>query len=385
MNRVSWRDAGLLAVCLGVLAAILHAGLSPYDFFVPNRVSWSEDASGLRFDRQGIAATSESIDAFASGRAAPVSIEAWLRRGASTPADGGVVFALGDGEGMVPLLLAQWKSSLYVRFPVLRGGALKEKTLSLKDDFPAAESRFVAFTSGAAGSHVYVDAVPVGIPQRSQPIVPGGTSLRGRLVLGSRLQACRGWVGRIDGLALYDRALSPEEIAVHAARVGQGGVRSLSGEPGLFALYAFDEGSGKRVRDLVGGAGDLLIPARYRPLDPGLLQLHPTVAGRPVSAADAIANLGGFVPVGLLLVWVLRRWTALRRPSLFWIATCLGFSLSLTIETIQAVLPSRVSAAADLALNSAGSALGALLAVATVRAQRGDRRRARSVGGSRDG
>jgi hypothetical protein len=360
-----WRDAGLLVACLGLLGAVLHAGLSPYDFFVPNRVSWSEGTPGLRFDRQGIAATSGSLDSFASGRAAPVSVEVWLRRSASPPADGGVVLALGDGEGMAPLILAQWTTSFYVRFPALQDGVLVEQTFSLKDDFPEAESRFVAFAAGAGGSRVYAEAIPVENPALPRSLVPEASSLRGRLVLGSRIQAHRGWVGRVDGLALYHRALSREEIAAHAARARRGGVRSLSGEPGLFALYAFEEGSGERVRDLVGGAGDLVIPERYRPLDLGLLQLHPTVAGASVSLADAVANLAGFVPVGLLLAWVLGRWTALRRSSLFWIATGLGFSLSVTIETIQAVLPSRVSAAADLALNSAGAALGALLPFAT--------------------
>jgi hypothetical protein len=379
MNTRRWRDAGLLAACLVVLGAILHAGLSPYDFFVPNRVSWSEGTPGLRFDRQGIAATSESLEAFASGHAAPVSVEVWLRRGASPPADGGVVLALGDGEGMAPLLLAQWQSSFYLRFPTFQDGVLVEQTLSLKDDFPEAESRFVAFAAGAGGSRAYVEGVPVASPALPRSPAPEASSLRGRLVLGSRIQACRGWIGRVDGLALYRRDLSREEIVAHAARARRGGVRSLSGEPGLFALYAFDEGSGARARDLVGGAGDLVIPRRYRPLDLGLLQLHPTVAGRPVSLADAVVNVAGFVPVGLLLVWALHRWTALRRPSVFWIATGLGFSLSLMIETTQAVLPSRVSAAADLALNSAGSALGALLALAAVRVQREGRRRVRSV------
>ena len=90
-----------------------------------------------------------------------------------------------------------------------------------------------------------------------------------------------------------------------------------------------------------------------------------------MNRSDVVVNLVGFVPVGLVLVWALRRWTALGESSLFWLAIFVGFSLSLSIETTQAFLPGRVSTAGDLALNTAGSALGALLGRAV--SQLGDR------------
>lgn len=356
-----WRGIGLLVACLGVLGAILHAGLRPYDFFDPNRVSWSEGVPGLRFDRHGIAATSESFDWVASGRAKPVSIEVWLRRGASPPTGGGVVLAVGDGGEFAPLLLAQWKSTFYFRFPALQDGVLVEQKLSMKEDFPEGAQRFIAFTSGQGGSRAYVEAAEVASSQLAHSVVREGRSLAGRLVLGNRIQAGRGWTGRIDGLALYGRALSPVEVSAHATSVPKDGIRALAGEPGLLALYAFDEGAGDRVRDLAGGAGDLLIPGRHRPLDPRPLRLRATRVRPLVSRSDMAVNLAGFVPVGLVLVWALRRWTALDEISLFWLAIFVGFSLSLTIETTQAFLPSRVSTAGDLALNTAGSAVGALL------------------------
>ena len=74
-------------------------------------------------------------------------------------------------------------------------------------------------------------------------------------------------------------------------------------------------------------------------------------------------HLYKFLPVGLLLVWALRRWTALQRHAVFCVAAAFGFSLSLAIESTQALLPSRVSSAGDLLLNSAGAALGAVLAL----------------------
>ncbi len=369
MDANRWRDLGLLFACLGVLGAVLHAGLRPYGFFVSNQVSWSQGAAGLRFAGQGVAATSESFGWHASGRAAPLSIEVWLRRGASVPGDGGIVLAVDDAASFAPLLLAQWKSSLYFRFRALQDGALIERTLSLKrDDFPEEELRFVALTSGEGGSRAYVEAVEMEDAALSHPVAPAGTLLSGRLVLGSRLRAGRSWVGQIEGLALYRRTLSAEEISSHAAIARERSVGALAGAPGLFALYAFGDGSGQRASDLAGGAGDLVIPGFYRPLTLSFLPLRPAIYGPQVSSGDVIANFAGFVPVGLLLVCALRRWTTrASRAALFWTATCLGLGLSLTIETTQAFLPGRVSSAGDAALNAAGTALGALLALALSR------------------
>jgi hypothetical protein len=358
-----WRDIGLIIACVASMTAILHEGLRPYDFFVPNQVSWPEGAPGLVFARQGIAATIAKRADSEHGRPAPFSIEVWLRRTASPPADGGAVLSVADGGKLAPLQLSQWRETFYFRFPALHDYVLAEQTLSLKDDFPIGAPRFVALSSGSEGTRAYVEALEIAHVRGRQPLVRSGTNLGGRLVIGNRIHAGRGWTGRIDGLALYARTLTPAELATHAARVRRDGVRTLAGEPGLLGLYAFDEKAGGWARDLAGAVGDLTIPARYRPLGLELLRLREPLPGNPVNYRDVGLNLVGFIPVGLLLFWSLCRWAVPRPASALWLAIVAGFSLSLIIETGQAFLPSRVSTLGDLALNTAGSALGALLAV----------------------
>lgn len=67
-----------------------------------------------------------------------------------------------------------------------------------------------------------------------------------RLALADELSRDRGWRGAYHYAALYNRALSPSEIAAHDA----------AGAPqpadGLLARYAFDEGEGTVVRDVSG-------------------------------------------------------------------------------------------------------------------------------------
>ena len=82
---------------------------------------------------------------------------------------------------------------------------------------------------------------------------------------------------------------------------------------------------------------------------------------------DIVANLVGYLPLGAL-VYI----AALRSGSERGVAALLGFALpsllSLAMELLQNYLPQRVPSAADWALNSAGAALGMLLAAFADRA-----------------
>lgn len=76
---------------------------------------------------------------------------------------------------------------------------------------------------------------------------------------------------------------------------------------------------------------------------------------------DIYSNLAGYLPLGLLayIAAVRHAW----RPWLaFLAAAALGAGLSYTLEVTQHFLPERVPSLLDWALNSAGAALGAILA-----------------------
>ena len=78
------------------------------------------------------------------------------------------------------------------------------------------------------------------------------------------------------------------------------------------------------------------------------------------TAFDLIVNALAYLPLGFLLT------LAWRRLPGAWTSACvafvLGSLLSLSVESIQAYLPGRVSSNLDLLCNAAGSLLGALLA-----------------------
>ena len=68
--------------------------------------------------------------------------------------------------------------------------------------------------------------------------------------------------------------------------------------------------------------------------------------------AQALANVVLFIPVGLFASWWLPRW---------WMAIVLGFVVSSGFELVQALLPGRTSDLWDVAWNTLGGAVGAVL------------------------
>jgi len=70
--------------------------------------------------------------------------------------------------------------------------------------------------------------------------------------LGNEATLDRPWLGTIYRTAIYNRALSPEEVARHyKLGVSQKPLRG-HGNKNLIALYMFDEGRGTKVRDVSG-------------------------------------------------------------------------------------------------------------------------------------
>jgi glycopeptide antibiotics resistance protein len=83
------------------------------------------------------------------------------------------------------------------------------------------------------------------------------------------------------------------------------------------------------------------------------------------SALEFTANVGMFIPVGVLLALLLppRRW---------WVAVLIGFAMTVTIETAQLFIPGRFSDVRDIVANTAGAAVGVAI-VRMIRAAKSPR------------
>jgi VanZ family protein len=86
---------------------------------------------------------------------------------------------------------------------------------------------------------------------------------------------------------------------------------------------------------------------------------------RPIPVFDVVANVIGYVPLGFLAV--LATYPALRGRYAFASSLICSVLLSFTLEFLQLYLPTRTSSNLDLLANTAGGALGALIALAATR------------------
>jgi VanZ family protein len=96
-----------------------------------------------------------------------------------------------------------------------------------------------------------------------------------------------------------------------------------------------------------------------------LIFLETTSMPRYWTKFDAIINIVGYVPLGILIVYAL--YPRVRNIWALLLAGACGLLVSGTMEAVQTYLPSRVSSNLDFYTNAAGCALGALIGVLTVR------------------
>jgi len=353
LNR---RTAGLISVAMAV--ALVVVGLWPFAFRPPNRVGWLKDRAGLSFQPDGIAYAPEAADWSGGGlpdQPAAFTMELWLEPGQVPATDLFHILTIDDGSFASGIILFQWRTELLLRVrdrashggfrEIGPSGVLAEQT-----------PRFITVTVSPSGTTFYSSGSL--LKQYPGFTVPG-SRLQGRLILGNAAEGKHPWTGNLFGLAIFNRALAASEVAQHYALWTNHQAGQLAAEPGLAALYRFDEGHGQWASDLSTHRHRLLIPERYEVLRKRVLELDPI----GMSDLDDIAvNILGFMPFGFI-VYGYRR---LAKPggrgwNLVW-TVCVGAVVSLVIELTQVWLPNRTSSATDLVTNTLGTFLGALLA-----------------------
>lgn len=341
------------------------AGLWPFAFRPANRVSWLPDRAGLHFQDDGIAYDPAPLPtpwpSLAAGQPANYSVELWVEAGNKPATDVFHLLTINDGRLPSKFVLCQWQQEIILRAAV-RGdkGSRRIHEVGAGEALVSGRTRCIAVTGSDSGTDFYLDGVLV---SHFPEFILDADALAGQIVLGNSADGRNTWVGRVFGLAIYQRTLTASEIAAHQTLWTQGSARELATTPGLVALYPFSEGKGRVVADLSGQHHHILIPETFRPLIREFLSLpwHDLSNGAP-NYQDLVLNLLGFVPFGFGF-YCYRRYRETGSSftdALFVVAS--GTVISLIIETIQVWLPNRDSSMSDLLTNTAGTLIGVLVA-----------------------
>jgi VanZ family protein len=327
-------------------------------------VRWLDPGPGLQFDGRGIAYSEVPLLWEPAARPGELSIELWIRPSREPDDRLGQIFSLFDGETVDPLLIAQWKSGLVIRYRVPeRVAGRRYRELGALGLVFRGHPLMLTLSSGPAGTSLYLDGRET--EHRSNiPIIAEGQGFGGRFVLGNSASGTSPWHGELLGAAIYRRALSPAEVASHHAAAKARGVASLANEAGLAALYPFDERSGESAESSGASGPALRVPLEFSRLRKQLLRM-PNLRERSVDSygGDALVNFIGFAPLGFFLVAVMRRRGRAVGRSVALEIVAFGFLLSLAIELLQVQLPERVSSSTDLLCNTLGTAFGVWLAL----------------------
>ena len=342
-------------ICACVLLGILVAGLWP--FHAPkNAVSWLGNGNGLLFGKHGSIVIASPFKAHAAQEDSSFSLQIWLKPSRTDSGAGGMILAFYSPEKQVTTFaLRQWRCGL-VLVHEGQGVSGKRTEIYLGDILSRQKPVLVTITSGGAGTATYEDGSLV---KKLGSLAISNQVLTGEFVIGNSPTTADSWSGQLKGLAIYNRELSADEVSQSSVEWTKGSDLDSAKLAGAAARYLFDEGKGNVVRNQVDSSTNLLIPERFFVLHPEFLE-RPWDEYRPRWRywKNIAINVVGFIPLGFLFYAYLSQVRQAKHPAALTIA--LGFAVSLTIEVLQAFLPTRDSGMTDLITNTFGTAVGVI-------------------------
>jgi hypothetical protein len=342
------------AICLCVVVITLAAGLWP--FHVPaNHVKWLTTGNGLEFGGHG-SVISSGVFRGRNLTTASETLEIWLEP-ASNSSSSTILSFDGSEHPGEPFSLHQKKDALHIRRNNIDPQGISRTAFFIVPGvFQEQKPVFVTVVLDSQQTSVYINGARAEVFPHSE----SSNDLTGRLVLANSPTTNNSWPGRIFGLSIFQNRLTPTEIAADYASWMAERKPVQAEDKSAAALYLFDERNGAQVHNGLDPATDLRIPANYFILHPEFMlapwkEYHPTWG----YWQDVGVNVTGFIPFGFCVFLYLSLLRVFRHPET--ITILLGLSTSLTIELLQALLPTRSSGMTDIITNTLGTAIGVLL------------------------
>jgi len=339
------------ALLVSTLGGILVAGLWP--FHAPlNQVTWLENGNGIRFGDNSTILSSGQLNMNLLPGEDACSLEILMEP--SSIEETNTFLAFYSPGSPIQFAMHQYLDDLGL---VRKVAPQQPVTILIPNVFHLNQPVFITITSNNRQS-VYINGVPTG---STSALHLSRQDLSGQLVVANSPRQNESWGGRLRGIAVYHQSLTAAQIVKHYDNWMKEGKPALSGDEGSSALFTFDEHKGNVVHNKVAPEFNLYIPRRYTLLDP-------IVLNRPWNEfglfwgywKNVLINIAGFVPLGFFCYVYLLLALKIRRRALL-ISTVFGTVVSLTIEILQAFLPTRDSGMTDLFTNTLGTYLGALL------------------------
>ena len=338
-------------ICIAVLCVTLSLGLWP--FHSPkNDVTWLRNRNGLRFGKDATVISSSAFGMTNAESGSSGTVEVWMQPRQIW--DSSTLLAFYNPGNPSHFSLRQSLTDLELLAATQdKPPSTNTARLYVGKTFHKSRPVFVTVTSGAHGTAVYIDGALARTALRFRLPTSGFT---GRLVLGDSPGQPDSWSGQLLGLAIYGRELTATQVLRHYQTWTQKQQPEISDGECNTALYLFNERAGTVVHNQTSRNVDLYIPEKYLVLDK--IFLDPFWKEFSMSRSywsGNFKNIVGFIPFGFCFYACLSA-HKVRRAALG--TVILGTLVSLTIEILQAYLPTRDSGTTDLFTNTLGTYIG---------------------------
>ncbi len=337
-------------ICFAVLCTILTLGLWPFHA-PPNDVTWLKHQSGLAFGRFSTMITSGAFPMPASAEEPGFSLEIWLQPRSIWTSGTFLGFCIPGNP--FQLIVRQSQTGIEIQSDRYDRYHKRTARLYVDDVFRKAKPAFITIISGLQGTRVYVDGV---LAKSTPQFRLSAKDLTGQLVVGDSPGQGDSWSGNFFGLAMYHRELKAPQVARHYETWTLKGRPEIAGNERDVALYLLDDRIGNVAKNKAGSGLDLYIPERYVVLDQ--IFLEPFWQEFSMSWnywGAAFKNIVGFIPFGFCFY---AYFVTLPIKRAAFATVILGALVSLTIEVLQAYLPTRDSGMTDLFTNTLGTWIG---------------------------
>ena len=343
------------AICLLILAVMIVAAFWPFNPHPANHVAWLSDENGLCFSGRGLILSSGTFKFPDSGTSVGVSLEIWLEPSQERNSTSLLAFSSRANPEQFRLRQAQ-NYLLILQEPLPTSHHSAMTWLWVPHAFQARKRTYIAITSGAQGTTVYLDGVPT---EKSSNFKIIGKDFSGQLIVGGSPVAYDTWRGKLWGVVLFSRELTQAQVSEHYQAWVKGQPEVIKNDQPA-ALYTFGERAGNTVHNQARSGPDIAIPRSffipYKPfLESPWKEFYPNRA----YLRGVLINIAGFVPFGFFFCMYLFSGQASGRAVV--ITILLGAAFSLTIEVLQVFIPMRDSGTTDIFTNTLGTTIGALL------------------------
>jgi VanZ family protein len=339
------REFSLASLCCFVFIVFI-AGVWPFNFWQANKVS-QDSVNGLRLTSPATLYTINVPDKLLELREFTILLDLSSEFFESNGYARILSYSLDDEHSN--FMIGQWEDSLVLKL----SASGKPEPIHFETDgvLKKGEKGCIAIIFNGEKLVLYLNG-EMKNEKKTGPLSFANWDGSYPLVIGSESNGKFPWEGNICSIKIFDWALSGGETG----RLASLRNAQINGQVPLID-YSFDAG-GSAIKDRgKGQSADLVIPKRFEPYKRAFLENLSSLNEIRGNIWDSVMNLFGFIPLGFFLSGCLNRPNRSVKYA-FLLAIMFGFLLSLTIEVLQAFLPTRSSSMTDLMANTLGAAVG---------------------------